>query len=77
MLIKVLKKSQQNNSETVSDEDGKEIPKGRYISPEKWQEIFNDLRLKQWYNNTILENNKFDWKQNRWHGTVKGLSYTS
>ena len=37
MLIKVLKNSQQNNSETVSDENDKEIPKGRYISPEKWQ----------------------------------------
>ena len=47
LLIKVLKNSQQNNSETVSDENDKEIPKGRYISPEKWQEIFNDLRLKQ------------------------------
>ena len=35
LLIKVLKNSQQNNSETVSDENGKEIPKGRYISPEK------------------------------------------
>ena len=77
MLIKVLKNSQQNNSETVSDENDKEIPKGRYISPEKWQEIFNDLRLRQWYNNTISENNKFDWKQNRWHGTVKDLSYAN
>ena len=77
MLIKVLKNSQQNNLETVSDENDKEIPKGRYISPEKWQEIFNDLRLRQWYNNTISENNKFDWKQNRWHGTVKDLSYAS
>ena len=42
----VPKNSQQNNSETVSNEYDKEIPKERYISPEKRQEIIDDLRLK-------------------------------
>ena len=34
-IKKVSKKSQQNNSETVTNEDDKEIPKERYISPEE------------------------------------------
>ena len=34
------------NSETVTNEHDKKIPKKRYFSPEKWQEIINDLRLK-------------------------------
>ena len=33
-VIKVSKNLQQNNSETVTNENGKEIPKERYISPE-------------------------------------------
>ena len=44
--IKILIKSQQNNSETVTNEHDKEIPKERYISPEERQEIINELRLK-------------------------------
>ena len=35
------------NLETVTNEHHKEIPKERYISPEKRQEIIDDLRLKQ------------------------------
>ena len=35
MSTKVSKNSQQNNSETVANENDKEIPKQRYISPEK------------------------------------------
>ena len=31
MITENLKKSQQNNSETVTNEDGKEIPKETYI----------------------------------------------
>ena len=44
--MKVSKNSQQNNSETVTNEHNKEIPKERYISPEKIQEIIDNLRLK-------------------------------
>ena len=36
--------SQQNNSETVTNEHDKEIPKEKYISPEEKQEIIDDLR---------------------------------
>ena len=33
-IAKVSKSSQQNNSETVTNENDKEIPKDRYTSPE-------------------------------------------
>ena len=33
-ITKVKKKSQQNNSETVINENAKEIPKEKYIAPE-------------------------------------------
>ena len=36
-IMKVLQNSQQNNSETVTNENNQEIPKERYISPEKRQ----------------------------------------
>ena len=42
---KVSKNSPQNNSETVTNEHDKEIPKERYISPEERLKII-DLRLK-------------------------------
>ena len=45
-ISKVSKNSQQNNSETVTNEDDKEIPKERYISPEKRLEIIDEVRLK-------------------------------
>ena len=45
-ITKVSKDSQQNNSETVTNEHDKEIPKERYLSPEKRQEIIDDLRFK-------------------------------
>ena len=38
-------KSQQNNSETLTNEHHKEIPKERYISPEERHEIIDELRL--------------------------------
>ena len=44
--MKVSKNSQQNNSETVTNEYDKEIPKERYISSEERQEIIDKLRLK-------------------------------
>ena len=45
-ITKVSKNSQQNNLETVTNENDKKIPKERYMSPEKMQEIIDDLRLK-------------------------------
>ena len=45
--IGVPKTSKQNNSETVKNENDKEIPKKRYISPEEEQKIIDDLRLIQ------------------------------
>ena len=41
--MKVSKNSQQNNSETVTNENDKKIPKERYISPEKRQKIIDKL----------------------------------
>ena len=45
-IIEVSKNSQPNNSEAVTNENDEQIPKERYISPEKRQEIIDDLRLK-------------------------------
>ena len=45
-ITKVWKNSKQTNSETVTNEHDKEIPKGRYIFIEKYQEIIEELRLK-------------------------------
>ena len=46
--IKVTKNSEKNNSETVTNENykdmPKEIPKERYISPEERQKIIDNLR---------------------------------
>ena len=33
--------SQQNNLETATDENDKEIPKERYISPDERQKVFD------------------------------------
>ena len=43
-ITKVSKSSQQNNSEAVTNEHDKEIPKERCISPEERQEIIDELR---------------------------------
>ena len=43
--MKVSKNSQQSNSETVTNENDKKIPKQRYISPEKRQKIIDKLIL--------------------------------
>ena len=40
----VSKTLQQNNSETVTKEHDKKIPKERYLSPEDRQEIIDELR---------------------------------
>ena len=44
-ITKISKTSKQDYSETVSNEDDKEIPKERYASPEEIQKIIDDLRL--------------------------------
>ena len=46
-IAKISKTSQQNHSETVTNEHEKEIPKKRYISPEKIQKNIDidDRRL--------------------------------
>ena len=41
------KDSQQNNSQTVTNDDHKEIPKERYITLEERQKYIDDLRLIQ------------------------------
>ena len=46
-IVKVSKNSQQNNSETVTNENDKKIPKKSYISPDERQKIIDDLRLTQ------------------------------
>ena len=56
-ITKVSTNSQQNNSETVTNENDKEIPKERYISSEERQDIIDELRLKL-YNNGISKNHK-------------------
>ena len=42
-IIRVSKNSPQNNSETVTNENDKEIPKERYISPKENQNIVDNL----------------------------------
>ena len=44
-ITKVSKTSQQNNSDTNRNENGKELPKERYVSLEERQKIIDDLRL--------------------------------
>ena len=46
-LIKLQKSQtlQQNNSGTVTDEQDKEIPNGRYTSPKEKQKIIDYLKL--------------------------------
>ena len=43
-ITKVPKKLQQNNLEKVTNENDKEIPKERYISPKEGQEITDNQR---------------------------------
>ena len=45
-ITKVSKNSSENNLETIIKENDKEIPTERYMSPEKRQEIIDDLRWK-------------------------------
>ena len=45
-ITKASRNSKQNNSETVTNEHDKEIPKEKYLSSEERQEIIDELRLK-------------------------------
>ena len=45
-ITKVSKNSQQNDSETVTNEHNKKIPKEKYVSPEERQEIIDELSYK-------------------------------
>ena len=44
-ITKASRLSRQSNSEEIINKHGKEIPKQRYISPEKRQKSIDDLRL--------------------------------
>ena len=44
-IMEISKNSQQNNSETVSNDHDREVPKERYVSPKERQIIINNLRL--------------------------------
>ena len=49
-ITKVSRNSLHNNSKTVTNEEEnigiiREIPRERYVSPEKRQKIINDIRL--------------------------------
>ena len=44
-ITKLSKNSPQNNSETITNEHDKEIPKERYISSEERQKIIDDLKF--------------------------------
>ena len=44
-VTKISRSSPQNNSETITNEDDKEIPKEIYTSPEEIKKIIDDLRL--------------------------------
>ena len=43
-ITNIQKNSQQNNSEKLANENGKEIPKERYLSPEERYKSIDNLR---------------------------------
>ena len=45
-ITRVSKSPYENNAQTVTNENDKEIPKERCISPEKRQQIVHDIKLK-------------------------------
>ena len=54
-ISKVWRSLPQNNSETVTNEHDKEIPKEKYISPEKAIKL---LTIWDWYKSIIMEYQK-------------------
>ena len=61
-IIKVSKNSLQNNSEAVTNEKYKEIPKQRYISPDERQKIIDEKRLINFLDNAPNQPTKFGTK---------------
>ena len=45
-ITKVLKNSKQINSETVTNEYDKEIPKEKYVYPKERQKVIDKIRIK-------------------------------
>ena len=58
-IIKISKKSQQNNSETVTNKNDKEIPKERYIAPEEKRLIMEYQKIINLLDNTTNPPTKF------------------
>ena len=56
---KRLKNSQQTDSETVTNENYKEIAKQRFVSPEERQNIIDEMRLINLLDNTPNQPTKF------------------
>ena len=44
-ITNISKNSQQNNLETVTNQNDKEIPKERYVSPEERQKIIDKFDI--------------------------------
>ena len=57
-ITKVSKNLQQNNSETVTNENDKEIPNKKYVSPKERQKITDNLIFNIMYKNGISKNSK-------------------
>ena len=64
-ITNVSRNSQQNNSETVTNENYKEIPKERYVSPEERHKIIDEMRLTNLLDNSPNQTTKFRTKQFR------------
>ena len=56
---KRLENSQQTDSETVTNENYKEIPEQRFVSPEERQNIIDKMRLINLLDNTPNQPTKF------------------
>ena len=62
-LQRFHKNSQQNNSETVTNQNYKEIAKERYVSPEEREKISDEMKLINLLDNTSNQQTKFRTKQ--------------
>ena len=58
-ITSVSKKSSAESSKKSHSDDEIEVPKKRYTSPEKRQQIVDELRLVSLHNNGISKNSKF------------------
>ena len=64
-LQRFHKNSQQNNSETVTNQNYKEIAKERYVSPEEREKISDEMKLINLLDNISNQQTKFRTKQVR------------